>query len=167
MFVTLSYTCSTRQHLSPAVPQPTWRRLDRRAPSLPARMKDVRGRTNGNYWGVVLETPDAPALARFYADLLDWKVAKSEADWATVGPPDGVAYLACQTSPTYQRPTWPAVDREQQMMMHLDIGVTELEPAIEDALALGATLARYQPQDDVRVLLDPDGHPFCLYLETP
>ncbi|MEJ7698116.1 MAG: hypothetical protein WKF71_00495 [Pyrinomonadaceae bacterium] len=20
------------------------------------------------------------------------------------------------------------------------------------------------PQDDVRVLLDPDGHPFCLYL---
>jgi catechol 2,3-dioxygenase-like lactoylglutathione lyase family enzyme len=130
-------------------------------------MKDVRGRTNSNYWGVVLETPDAPALARFYADLLDWRVAKSEPDWATVGPPDGVAYLACQTSVSYQRPTWPAVDGEQQMMMHVDIGVSALEPAIEDALALGATLADYQPQDDVRVMLDPDGHPFCLYLETP
>ena len=23
-------------------------------------------------------------------------------------------------------------------------------------------LADFQPQDDVRVLLDPDGHPFCL-----
>ena len=24
-------------------------------------------------------------------------------------------------------------------------------------------LVRFQPQDDVRVLLDPAGHPFCLY----
>jgi hypothetical protein len=28
---------------------------------------------------------------------------------------------------------------------------------------LGATQAAYQPQDDVRVLIDPDGHPFCLF----
>jgi len=27
-------------------------------------------------------------------------------------------------------------------------------------------LADFQPQDDVRVHVDPDGHPFCLYLET-
>jgi hypothetical protein len=25
-------------------------------------------------------------------------------------------------------------------------------------------LADFQPQDDVRVLFDPDGHPFCLFL---
>ena len=24
-------------------------------------------------------------------------------------------------------------------------------------------LAEFQPQDDVRVFYDPDGHPFCLY----
>jgi glyoxalase superfamily protein len=30
------------------------------------------------------------------------------------------------------------------------------------ATALGATLAVAQPQDNVRVLLDPAGHPFCL-----
>ena len=24
-------------------------------------------------------------------------------------------------------------------------------------------LARFQPQADVRVFYDPDGHPFCLY----
>ena len=28
----------------------------------------------------------------------------------------------------------------------------------------GATLPSFQPQDDVRVCLDPAGHPFCLYL---
>jgi hypothetical protein len=25
-------------------------------------------------------------------------------------------------------------------------------------------LAEFQPQDDVRVYLDPAGHPFCLYV---
>ena len=50
------------------------------------------------------------------------------------------------------------------MMMHLDIAVEDLAPAVADALELGATLAGFQPQDDVRALLNPAGHPFCLYL---
>jgi hypothetical protein len=81
-----------------------------------------------------------------------------------VAPPSGVAYLAFQTSPQYIRPVWPAADGRQQMMMHLDVEVDDLEAAVADALALGAALAADQPQDDVRVLLDPAGHPFCLYL---
>lgn len=32
------------------------------------------------------------------------------------------------------------------------------------AQACGASLAAYQPQPDVRVYLDPAGHPFCLFL---
>jgi hypothetical protein len=44
---------------------------------------------------------------------------------------------------------------EQQMMMHLDIGVEDLDA--------GAVLAAHRPQDDVRVMLDPEGHPFCLF----
>lgn len=34
--------------------------------------------------------------------------------------------------------------------------------AAADAVALGATVAEHQPQDNVRVLIDPAGHPFCL-----
>ena len=30
-------------------------------------------------------------------------------------------------------------------------------------MGLGASLAPVQPQTDVRVLLDPAGHPFCLW----
>ena len=37
--------------------------------------------------------------------------------------------------------------------------------AVEDALGKGATLAEHQPQDDVRVMLDPAGHPFCLCMD--
>ncbi len=50
------------------------------------------------------------------------------------------------------------------MQLHLDVQVTDLEGAVDDAVALGATVAELQPQADVRVLLDPAGHPFCLYL---
>jgi Glyoxalase-like domain len=35
-------------------------------------------------------------------------------------------------------------------------------PAVAEAVALGAKVADHQPQDNVRVLFDPAGHPFCL-----
>jgi hypothetical protein len=47
-----------------------------------------------------------------------------------------------------------------------DIAVDDLAAAVADALALGATLAEFQPQEDVRVLLDRAGHPFCLSTDT-
>jgi catechol 2,3-dioxygenase-like lactoylglutathione lyase family enzyme len=119
-----------------------------------------------DYWGVVLEAPDAPALARFYARLLGWEIASEKPDFATMGPPDGVAYLAFQTSLEYVPPVWPAVEGSQQMMMHLDFEVSDLEAAVADALEMGAEQAEYQPQDNVRVMLDPAGHPFCLYRDT-
>ena len=31
---------------------------------------------------------------------------------------------------------------------------------------LGASVADYQPQDHVRVMVDPVGHPFCLYVDA-
>ena len=50
------------------------------------------------------------------------------------------------------------------MMIHLDVEVGELETAVAHAVELGATLAEHQPQENVRVLYDPAGHPFCLYV---
>jgi hypothetical protein len=124
----------------------------------------MRGRSEGDYWGVVLDAPDARELAGFYARLLGWTVDKAEPDWATVAAPAGNAYLAFQGSPEYERPVWPPVEGRQQMMMHLDIEVSDLEGAVADAVELGATVADHQPQEHVRVMLDPAGHPFCLYL---
>lgn len=129
------------------------------------RMTDRRrvtlGTTTGEWsW----RRPDGPALAQFYSDLLGWKVAKSSPEGAAILPPDGVAYVSFQTSPEYVRPVWPATEGSQQMMMHLDLEVEDLEAAVDHALELGAEIAEHQPQDDVRVLLDPAGHPFCLYL---
>jgi catechol 2,3-dioxygenase-like lactoylglutathione lyase family enzyme len=116
-------------------------------------------------WGVVLDAPDARALAQFYARLLGWQVVDDEEDgWATVAEsPDADVYIGFQTSPEYRPPTWPPAPGEQQQMLHLDLEVDDLERTVAEALADGATLAASQPQPDVRVMLDPAGHPFCLY----
>ena len=52
------------------------------------------------------------------------------------------------------------------MMLHLDIEVEDLEAAGAYATGLGAALAEFQPQEDVRVYLDPAGHPFCFWIRT-
>ena len=126
----------------------------------------MRGRSKTDWWGVVLEAPDGPALARFYETLLGWPIAKEEPHGAAIQVPGTSSYLSFDSSPDYEPPTWPAQAGRQRQMMHLDIAVDDLAAAVADALALGATLAGFQPQDTVRVLLDPAGHPFCLYLDT-
>jgi hypothetical protein len=133
----------------------------------------MRGRTNqdestpykerGDYWGVILDAPDGPELARFYAMLLDWEMTGEEPNYAVIHPGNGVGYIGFQTSEGYQRPAWPNAEGRQQMMLHLDFEVDDLEEAVAGALELGATQAEFQPQKDVRVMLDPAGHPFCLY----
>lgn len=60
-------------------------------------------------------------------------------------------------------PVWPAGPGDPQMSMHLDFEVDDLDAAAAHAVAAGARLAGFQPQDDVRVFLDPAGHPFCLF----
>jgi catechol 2,3-dioxygenase-like lactoylglutathione lyase family enzyme len=113
---------------------------------------------------VVLDAPDVAALADFYVRLLGWTVDVAEPDWIKISGPDGGTALSFQTEAAYVRPTWPAGPGDQQMMLHLDIQVDDLEAAVAHALEQGATLAESQPQDDVRVFLDPAGHPFCLWV---
>lgn len=117
-----------------------------------------------DYWGVVLDAPDAHALARFYHDLLGWPIAKEDPGGAALLPPDGVTYLAIQTNDHYVRPVWPGDGSSQQMMVHLDFEVDDLEAAVASAVGAGAEVAGSQPQENVKVMLDPAGHPFCLYL---
>ncbi len=119
-----------------------------------------------DWWGVVIDCADALALATFYSELLGWPVWRPEqadAQDAALDLGEGVGYVSFQGSPDYVPPVWPPAPGQQQMMMHLDFEVTDLAAAVEHALELGATWCDHQPQDDVRVLLDPAGHPFCLY----
>lgn len=51
----------------------------------------------------------------------------------------------------------------QQVMAHLDLWVDDLDVAAVWALECGATQHPHQPQETVRVMIDPHGHPFCLF----
>jgi catechol 2,3-dioxygenase-like lactoylglutathione lyase family enzyme len=114
--------------------------------------------------GTNIDAPDANALADFYRRLLSWETMTEEPGWVVLRAPGGGHTLNFQTEQRYTLPVWPAGAGDQQMMMHLEIAVDDLRVAVTYAVAQGATLAGFQPQDDVRVCLDPAGHPFCLYL---
>ncbi len=128
----------------------------------------LRGRSStGHWWGVVLDAPDPQALGLFYAEMLGWEIFKNKPTEFVLAVPGGSeAYMSFQpqTSAEWVRPVWPARDGHQQMMLHLDVEVGELEVAVAHAVELGAVVADHQPQDNVRVLFDPAGHPFCLYV---
>lgn len=113
--------------------------------------------------GVVLDAPDVAVLARFYSELRGWPIWKEDEEGAALGLGEGVAYLGIQRHPDYVRPVCPPAPGGQQMMMHLGFEVIDLEAETARAMKLRAELPEHQPQEDVRVLLDPAGHPFCLY----
>jgi len=122
----------------------------------------MRGRSREMWWGTAIEAPDPGALAAFYSALLDWPVVHQEPGTAIVKPPQDSVYMVFQRAEDYVPPVWPPAGGAQRTMMHLDIEVTDLDAATADAVALGARVADFQPQDNVRVLLDPAGRPFCL-----
>lgn len=114
--------------------------------------------------GTVLDTPDPQGLARFYQRLLGWPLGTDDPEWATLRPQDGSAGLSFQREERHVRPVWPAGDGDPRMQLHLDIEVDDLAAAVQLTVEAGATVADFQPQDHVRVCLDPAGHPFCLYV---
>jgi catechol 2,3-dioxygenase-like lactoylglutathione lyase family enzyme len=115
--------------------------------------------------GTNIDAPDANALADFYRRLLGYETRTDEPGWVVLRPPGGGHTLNFQTEEHYLPPVWPAEPGGgPQMQMHLEIAVDDLEAGVAYAVAQGATLAAFQPQEHVRVCLDPAGHPFCLFL---
>ncbi len=114
---------------------------------------------------VVLDGPDPRSLADFYQRLLGWERWEDDAEWVRIGPAGGGPGLSFQAEAQHRAPAWPAGPGDQQMQSHLDLRVDDLDEAVALATSLGARLADDQPQEDVRVLLDPAGHPFCFFLD--
>jgi catechol 2,3-dioxygenase-like lactoylglutathione lyase family enzyme len=115
----------------------------------------------------VLDSPEPTELAAFYRHLLGMVPETWSADWIVLRHPDGGPGLSFQRETGHVPPVWPRRPGAQQMQDHLDIAVDDLEAAVAHALSGGAELFAFQPQEAVRVLRDPHGHVFCLYLPPP
>lgn len=120
--------------------------------------------------GVCLDCADAEELAQFYHTLLGWEItARDGTDWIMMRDPAGGVGLNFQAESWYKPPVWPEQPGAQTKMLHFEIQVDNVEAAVAYAVAAGARVAPHQPtdrsQDELRVMLDPAGHPFCLYTD--
>ena len=126
--------------------------------------------------GPVLDAPDVAALTRFYEHLLGWEIEALEGPrpgyppgdgWSRLRPHDGSTKIEIQYEEHYVRPVWPGAPDAPGMQLHLDLWVEDLPEGVAWAIACGATEAGEQPTDRdlsrLRVMLDPAGHPFCLW----
>ena len=129
---------------------------------------------------VVLDCPDARALAEFYRSMfgLEYRAGDEPPaagdpdpngqDWLVLRGPTGAMGLAFQQVAHYAPPTWPKGPRPQ--MLHLDAyaaTVEDLYAQRERALALGARQLLDRSSDEEEPLFvfgDPAGHPFCIFV---
>ncbi len=109
-----------------------------------------------------MDCRDPAEMADFWGKLLGWEITWRDDDFIVLGNPSGGPNLSFQEYKDYRPPVWPEEPGEQWKMIHLDLQVADLETAVAQAIACGARLAKYQGKDDLRVMLDPAGHPFCL-----
>ena len=124
---------------------------------------------------ITIGSPNPRELARFYARLLRGTISAdeppradepSEAGWAQVRTTSdfGRITLNFEYEAAWSTIVWPSEPGRQHITQHLDVMVNDLEAAVAWAIACGATLAAVQPQSGVRVMRDPHGHPFCLFV---
>jgi catechol 2,3-dioxygenase-like lactoylglutathione lyase family enzyme len=103
----------------------------------------------------------------FYRDMLGLQIADKEVRWAKLRNPDGGMEINIQAEGWYVPPVWPERAPAQAKMMHFEIRVDDVEAAVTHATTLGAREAPQQPDDrdgsTLRIMLDPAGHPFCLW----
>lgn len=127
------------------------------------------GRPSITWTTVTLDCSDAELLAAFYAVVFGWEInARDGVGWVQVRDPNGGVGLNFQADDRYEPPTWPEEPGEQTKMLHFEILVDDVEAAVEVVLHAGGTEAPHQSSDRdrtrLRVMLDPAGHPFCLFV---
>ncbi len=121
-----------------------------------------QGRPSLRSWGVNIDCSDPAAMAEFYGRLLGWEIYYRDVDYIAMRDHSGSIGLSFQEVKDYRPPAWPERPGGQDKMMHLDFKVDDLDAAVAYAVASGAQLAEHQGREDLRVMLDPAGHPFCL-----
>lgn len=119
---------------------------------------------------LIYDCDNPEELAHFYAKLLGGTIEADPYGGFGVKVPGLGIDLGFQADKDYIQPVWPGTKGDQLQMLHIDIQVADRSKAMDFALSIGATLPKEQfcqPDWDVQwvTMLDPAGHPFCLWDE--
>lgn len=110
---------------------------------------------------------DLDAVVAFYEGLTGLEAVEREDRWVMLRGTPAQMGINVQAEDWYVRPVWPERDGAQTKMMHFEVQVDDVPTAVAEAVSLGASEALPQPADrdaaTLRVMLDPAGHPFCLW----
>jgi predicted enzyme related to lactoylglutathione lyase len=107
---------------------------------------------------IVVDAHDLPALARFWAQVLDWRILSEREREVVIGPdetaPVGICFM-------------PVTDRKSvKNRLHLDLTSEpeDRDAEIERILALGARRVDIGQggTESWTVLADPEGNEFCV-----
>jgi len=105
---------------------------------------------------IVVDCLDPARLATFWSAVFATDAVVRDPDWATVRDP------ATQLTVAFQRVPEP---KQVKNRLHLDVAVPELASATASCVALGASAVGgvvHDEQGAFQVMLDPEGHEFCL-----
>lgn len=119
---------------------------------------------------LTVDCDDAETLGLFYSRLFGWEItARDGSGWLQLRDPGGGVGLNVQAEDAYEPPIWPEQRGRQAKMMHFEVLVDDLDAAVQLVLRNGGTEAPHQPSDRdrtrLRIMLDPAGHPLCLFVD--
>lgn len=109
----------------------------------------------GSLHELVFDCSNPEALARFWQALIGGEVEVESADWAVLDGDELGFYIGFQRVP--ERKT--AKNR-----LHLDVEVSDLDSAVDNAELLGAGTIGARVNEDggsFQVMADPGGNEFC------
>ncbi len=107
---------------------------------------------------IVIDAHDLPALAAFWADVLDWRILSEREREVVIGPDETAPVGLC---------FMPATDEKiVKNRLHLDLAPdsADRDAEIERILALGARRVDIGQtgHESWTVLADPEGNEFCV-----
>ncbi len=109
----------------------------------------------GSRWGtVVVDALDPSRLARWWAEVLEYKLLREAGGEVSIGPEDGVRLVFIQVPDA----------KAGKNRLHLELNTDDQHAEVERLLDMGARRAGVgQPADAPWVVLaDPEGNEFCV-----
>jgi len=110
---------------------------------------------------ICIDTTDPAPLARWWAELLGWRLTYEEEDEVVLEPPAGSQEDGVSPDILFIRVPEPKTVKDR---LHIDLRPEDQAAEVARAEALGATRVDIGQGDDKTwvVLADPEGNEFCI-----